>query len=120
MYYIYMLRCRDNSLYCGISPDIAKRMKVHFEGGAGSSKYVCSKGAVKLEVYWESKDKSAASKLEYRLKKLPKDKKEALILDAYRLDEFLSEKIDCGLYVPGNMQDEALEKFTGLEYEKND
>ena len=33
MYYTYMLRCEDNSIYTGITTDVKRRMKEHFERG---------------------------------------------------------------------------------------
>ncbi|MBR6701210.1 MAG: GIY-YIG nuclease family protein [Firmicutes bacterium] len=111
MYYIYILRCKDDSLYSGIAPDIAKRMKVHFEGGKSSSKYVRAKGAAKLEMFWECDDKSEASKLEYRLKRLTKEKKESLIAGESMLEDLFSEKLDCGLYRPRGTENIELEEY---------
>lgn len=80
MYYVYMLRCRDGSVYTGIASDIQKRMKIHFEGGRGESKYVRSHGAEKLEIFWEVESKGDALRLEKKIKGLKKQEKEALIL----------------------------------------
>ena len=113
MYYIYMLRCKDDSLYSGIAPDIAKRMKVHFEGGKSSSKYVRAKGAEKLEVFWECEDKSEASKLEYRLKRLTKEKKESLAAGDSNLEDLFFEKLDCSRYRAGVPDDETKEYMRG-------
>ena len=38
MYYIYMLRCKDDSIYTGITTDLDRRMKEHF--GAGENHYI--------------------------------------------------------------------------------
>ena len=112
MYYIYMLRCRDDSLYSGIAPDIAKRMKVHFEGGKTGSKYVRSKGASKLEVFWECDDKSQALKLEYRLKRLTKEKKESLAAGIIALEDVFNEKLDCSRYRAGSIDIIELKEYT--------
>ena len=70
MYYIYMLRCRDNSIYTGITTNIDRRMEEHF-----SKNEKCAK---KLEAVWETKNKSLASKLEYILKNYLKKRKNYL------------------------------------------
>ncbi len=78
-YYTYMLRCTDGSLYTGITTDIKRRMDEHFSKGVKCAKYTKRHTAKKLEAVWESSNRVLASKLEYRIKQLPKDKKEALI-----------------------------------------
>lgn len=77
MYYIYMLRCVDNSLYTGITNNIEKRMNDHFN--KKGAKYTKSHFPKKLEVLWVTDSKSNASKLEYHIKQLSKEKKEELI-----------------------------------------
>ena len=79
MYYIYMLRCRDNSIYTGITTNIDRRMEEHFSKNEKCAKYTYTHSAKKLEAVWETKNKSLASKLEYHIKKLSKEKKELLM-----------------------------------------
>ena len=98
MYYIYMLRCEDNSIYTGITTDIERRMKEHFEKNEKCAKYSSSHTAKKLEKVWKTETKSLASKLEYHIKKLPKSKKELLIKDMCKIENVLSDKIDGSLY----------------------
>ena len=73
MYYTYIIRCKNNSLYTGYTTDIERRMKEHKQGI--NSKYTKAKGFYKLEVFFESKTKSEAMKLEYYIKKLSRSKK---------------------------------------------
>ena len=54
MYYIYMLRCKDNSIYTGITVDIDRRMKEHFERDKKCAKYTLRHQAQKLEAVWET------------------------------------------------------------------
>lgn len=77
MYYVYMLRCRDGSLYSGITTDLERRLKVHNSGKG--AKYTRSRLPVALAYYEEAEDKSAALKREVELKKLTHPQKEALI-----------------------------------------
>lgn len=79
MYYVYMLRCIDNTIYTGITVDIDRRMKEHFSKNEKCAKYTFTHSAKKLEAVWETDNKSLASKLEYAIKKLTKTKKEELI-----------------------------------------
>ena len=112
MYYVYMLRCRDESIYSGIAADLCKRMSVHFDGGKDAAKYVVAHGAAKLEAYWICENKSQASKLEYRIKRLTKDKKEKLILAEAGLEKFFAEGFECDVYTRGRIDAENLKKFT--------
>ena len=99
MYYIYMLRCRDNSIYTGITTNIDRRMEEHFSKNEKCAKYTYTHIAKKLEAVWEAENKSLASKLEYHIKKLSKEKKELLIesKDLSRVF-FNDEKIDVDNY----------------------
>lgn len=97
MYYTYMLRCKDNSIYTGITTDIERRMKEHFSKVNNCAKYTNTHGAQKLECVWETENRVLASKLEYRIKKLTKNQKEILIKNK-DLKEFLEDKIETNLY----------------------
>ena len=79
MYYIYMLRCKDNTIYTGITVNIERRMEEHFLRNDKCAKYTYTHIAKKLEAVWECENKSLASKLEYAIKKLNKSEKEELI-----------------------------------------
>ena len=111
MYYTYMLRCADGTIYSGIAASLENRMKVHFCGGPGGAKYVMSRGALRLECFWTSPDKGSASKLEYRLKQLSRDRKEALISGEIELEDVFSEKLECQAYSRGNADGESLKEF---------
>lgn len=76
-WYVYMLRCRDNSLYTGYTDDVKRRESVHNTGKG--AKYTKSRLPVKL-VYWEVfEEKSQALKREYAIKRLSKQEKEDMI-----------------------------------------
>jgi len=98
MYYTYMLRCEDNSIYTGITTNVNRRMKEHFEKDEKCAKYTKRHNAKKLEAVWESENRVFASKLEYHLKKLSKVQKEDLIKDGKKIYKFLGKKIDCDSY----------------------
>lgn len=92
MYYIYMLRCKDNTIYTGITVDIKRRMDEHFSKNEKCAKYTYTHNAKKLEAVWQTENKSLASKLEYAIKKLTKAKKEELIKNKNLEEIFLENK----------------------------
>lgn len=98
MYYIYMLRCEDNSIYTGITIDIDRRMKEHFSKDKKCAKYTLRHNAKKLEKVWKTENRVLASKLEYHIKKLSKLQKEELIKNSNLLQELLGEKIEADKY----------------------
>ena len=97
MYYTYMLRCKDNSIYTGMTSDLEKRMKDHFLKSKNGAKYTKSHEAERLEAAWSTKDKSFACKLEYYIKTLNKKQKEGLI-NGQKISAYLSGKVDCRRY----------------------
>ena len=99
MYYTYILRCKDNSLYTGITTDLERRLKEHKEKGEKTAKYTLRHEAVKMEIAWESENRVLASKLEFNIKKLTKKQKEELIKNPKLLSEFLGDKIQSELYL---------------------
>jgi len=76
-WYVYMVRCSDNSLYTGYTNDIKRRENAHNTGKG--AKYTKSRRPVRL-VYWEEfADRSDALKRECAIKKLTKQQKELLL-----------------------------------------
>lgn len=76
---VYLLKCADNSLYCGVTTDIEARLFKHNQGTA--SKYTRTRLPVELAVVKKNLIKSEAFKLEYKIKKMPTDKKIAALKD---------------------------------------
>ena len=77
MYFIYILRCEDNSLYTGITTDVEKRLAAH-RAGKGA-KYTRGRGPLELVYREELPDHSAALKREYEIKSMSRQEKEKLI-----------------------------------------
>ncbi len=73
MYYAYLLKCSDNSLYCGITNDLDKRLKAHNAGTA--SKYTRVRRPVEMIYTEECGTKSDALKREIAIKKLTREQK---------------------------------------------
>jgi putative endonuclease len=78
-WYVYIVRCCDNSLYTGISTDVNRRVKEHNSPDKGG-RYTRGTRPVKLEYSEEVHTRSAALKREHQIKKLTKAAKESLIL----------------------------------------
>nr|WP_197678066.1 GIY-YIG nuclease family protein [Anaerococcus mediterraneensis] len=77
MHFVYMVRCVDNSLYTGYTTDLERRVKTHNEGKG--AKYTRARLPVRLVYYKEVENMSEGLKLEAKLKKLSKKKKEDLV-----------------------------------------
>ena len=77
MYYVYLLRCADGTLYTGFTNDLVRRLAAH-NAGRGA-KYTRGRRPVEL-VYWESfSNKSSALRREYAIKQLPRRQRLTLI-----------------------------------------
>jgi len=77
MPFVYILRCRDGSLYTGITTDVPRRLQQHQTGQA--SKYTRARLPVTLSWTRRVRSWSQALKEEHRIKTLTRDQKEALL-----------------------------------------
>ena len=75
--WVYLLRCRDDSLYTGWTVDVAKRLARH-QAGRGS-RYTASRLPVELAIVIPMEDRTAARREEARIKQLTRSEKLALI-----------------------------------------
>lgn len=78
MYYLYILKCADKTLYTGITTDLERRILEHNEKKLGA-KYTASRRPVKLVYSKKFKSRSLASKEEAQTKKLKRVQKLELI-----------------------------------------
>ena len=85
-FYLYMLRCEDGSIYTGTAKDYLKRYEAHLNGKG--AKYTKSHKVKKIERVFLCDNRSIACILENEIKKLTKDKKEAIITEA---DTYIKE-----------------------------
>jgi putative endonuclease len=77
---VYLLRCADDTLYCGWTTDIQRRLASHRSGRA--SRYTRSRRPVELAVLIPVADRTAALREEARIKRLPRAAKLHLIEDS--------------------------------------
>jgi putative endonuclease len=80
LFYIYILKCSDNSLYTGYTDSLERRLKKHNQGKA--SKYTRSRLPVSIVYSEEHPDKSSAMKREIWIKSLSRENKIKLIQEA--------------------------------------
>ena len=67
-WYVYLLRCSDNSLYAGITTDLNRRLNEHNNSNKLGAKYTRVRRPVKLAYAEKSADRKTASRHEYQLK----------------------------------------------------
>ena len=77
-WWVYLLRCNDNSLYAGVTTDIKRRINEHNTSKLGA-KYTRARRPVSLAYLEQVANKSIACKREYELRQLSKHKKEQLV-----------------------------------------
>ena len=81
MYYLYILECADQTLYTGITVDLARRVEEHNSSKLGA-KYTRGRRPVKLVYNKKIHNRSLASKAESRIKNLSREEKMKLIYSA--------------------------------------
>lgn len=86
-YYVYLLRCEDDSLYCGWTRNLRRRFSAHVMGRG--ARYTRSHRPVELYWFWEGEDASAARKMECRVKRLSRKEKLRLTISRQKEGEAL-------------------------------
>lgn len=84
-WYLYLIRCVDGSLYTGITTDISRRLREH-QLGRGARR-LRGRGPLSLAFSQAVGSRSRALRLEYRVKRLGRAQKEALIAGAASLPD---------------------------------
>lgn len=84
MHFVYIVRCKDGSLYTGYTTDVSERLITHNSGKG--AKYTRSRLPVSLVYYKRVDSKSIGLRLEAKIKKLTKKEKEALV-KAFNLEK---------------------------------
>ena len=76
-YFVYLLECKNRTIYTGITTDVERRISEHRKGKG--SKYVEKKGVNRLLATWICTNRSEASRLEYKIKQLSHTEKKQLV-----------------------------------------
>lgn len=99
MYYVYMLRCRDGSLYTGLARYLCRRMHEHVERLSACARYTRSHPAQELAALWRAPSRADAARLEAFIKRLPRTKKLALVAAPQTLGALCAGVLD-DVYTP--------------------
>lgn len=75
---VYIVRCRDGSLYTGIATDVSRRVDEHRTGEIGA-KYLRGRAPLELAGQWPVGNRSLASRVEHRIKRMSRVEKESLL-----------------------------------------
>ena len=78
-WYLYIIRCCNDTLYTGISTDVDRRFAQHQNEGHAGSRYLKGRGPLSLVFKEKLGSRSLALKVEHRVKKMTKSRKEELI-----------------------------------------
>lgn len=76
---VYLVRRADGALYCGVATDVPRRFAEHVAGGAKSARALRGRGPLRLAWCATVGDRSAALRIEARIKRWSKARKEALV-----------------------------------------
>lgn len=98
IYYVYILRCKGDSLYTGITTDVKRRFEEHCGLRTGCAKYTRVNPPICIERVWQAGNRASASRLEYHIKTLSKQKKEELIESPNDLFSFFGDKLNIDEY----------------------
>ena len=74
-WFVYLICCQDNTLYCGVTTDPVRRLAQHNGLLPGGAKYTKARRPVHMVCLMAFPDKKTAFSVEYRVKKSPKYKK---------------------------------------------
>ena len=92
---VYLVRCKDDSLYAGVALDVDRRLEEHREGKRGA-KYLRGRAPLELVLRRELGDRSLALKVELRIKKLSRKAKENMIENPQIIDEIAHACLEDG------------------------
>ena len=79
IWYLYVVRCSDDTLYTGITTDLARRLDEHNTSKRGA-KYTKTRRPINLVYYELHQSQSNAQRAEYKFKKLTREQKEKIII----------------------------------------
>lgn len=95
-WFVYILRCNNGALYTGVTTDVPRRVREHGDKGKLSARFTRAFSPVELVYSCCAGSKSLAYRIEYRIKRLPKNKKALLVsrsLPKRKLIEFLKIQV---------------------------
>lgn len=94
-WHLYIVRCRDGTLYTGIATDVARRLVEHEGQGPRGARYLRGRGPLAVALTLEVGARGAALKLEHRVKRMSRAEKEALVSDPAAARSLAEEPAAC-------------------------
>ena len=83
-WHVYIVRCKDNTLYTGIARDVARRVDQHNGVGRTGARYTRARRPVRLVYQEPAADRSSAATREYAIKRLSRGAKLTLVAGAIK------------------------------------
>lgn len=99
-WFVYLARCADGTLYCGIARDVVARIAQH-DAGTGA-KYTRGRGPLAVLVIRRCRDKGRALRLEHAVKQLTRAEKEALVAAPAKLETIARKLRRTGAGLPSS------------------
>lgn len=90
-WHVYLVRCSDGALYTGITTDLARRLAEHRRGGGRGARRLRGRSPLRLVASRLVGRRGLALKLEHRIKRLSKSRKEGLVGRPDRMEALLAE-----------------------------
>lgn len=90
-YSVYLVRCANGELYTGIASDVERRFREH-AGGKRGARFLRGRGPLELVYQQTIGSRGSALRLEHRVKRLPRERKEALVAGRATLAELLPDE----------------------------
>ena len=94
-WHLYIVRCRDGTLYTGIATDVERRLAEHQGAGPRGARYLRGRGPLTLALALEVGTRGVALRLEHRVKRMSRPDKEALVADPVRARALAAEWGSC-------------------------
>lgn len=88
-WHVYLIRCGDGTLYTGVATDVSRRLEEHRSGVGKGAKYLRGRGPLQLVLERTVGPRGVALSVESRIKKLRREKKEALLDRDDMIDELI-------------------------------
>ena len=88
---VYVVRCRNGELYTGIATDVARRLEEHQQSQGKGAKYLRGRGPLQLVFEKALGPRGLALRVEGKIKRLKKSRKQQLILKTGAFDELLAD-----------------------------
>ncbi len=90
-WHLYLVRTAQGTLYAGVATDVERRLREHESGGPRAAKYLRGRGPLELVLAHEIGPRELALRVERRVKRLPRARKEQLLSTRAALRDLVAE-----------------------------